>query len=77
MRMGKNSQPKFFAKTSAKRLNTHGAQESGRSTSGRLLPEGRKNADGLLGDAYDAVDGLIVHVHFVEDEEEDVISPFP
>ncbi len=32
--------------------------------------------DGLLGDAHDAADGLIVHVHFVEDEEEDVISPF-
>ena len=29
-------------------------------------------ADGLLGDAHDAVDGLIVHAHFVEDEEEGV-----
>ena len=33
-------------------------------------------ADGLLGDAHDAVDGLIVHTHFVEDEEEGVTSPF-
>ena len=44
----------------------------GRSTSGRLRPEGRKNADGLLGDAHDAAHGLIVHAHFVEDEEEGV-----
>ena len=43
---------------------------------GRLLPEGRKNVDGLLGDAHDATYGLIVHTHFVEDEEEGVISPF-
>lgn len=28
--------------------------------------------DGLLGDAHDVVDGLIVHTHFVEDEEEGV-----
>ena len=33
-------------------------------------------ADGLLGDAHDATHGLIVHAHFVEDEEEGVISPF-
>jgi hypothetical protein len=26
-------------------------------------------ADGLLGDAHDATHGLIVHAHFVEDEE--------
>ena len=26
--------------------------------------------DGLLGDAHDAAYGLIVHVHFVEDEED-------
>ena len=38
----------------------------GRSTSGRLQPEGRKNADGLLGDAHDAAYGLIVHTHFIE-----------
>ena len=25
--------------------------------------------DGLLGDAHDAAHGLIVHAHFVEDEE--------
>ena len=29
-------------------------------------------ADGLLGDAHDAADGLIVHAHFVEDEEENL-----
>ena len=29
-------------------------------------------ADGLLGDAHDAADGLIVHSHFVEDEEENL-----
>ena len=29
-------------------------------------------ADGLLGDANDAADGLIVHAHFVEDEEENL-----
>ena len=28
--------------------------------------------DGLLGDAHDAAYGLIVHAHFVEDEEEGV-----
>ena len=28
--------------------------------------------DGLLGDAHDVVDGLIVHTHFIEDEEEGV-----
>ena len=38
-----------------------------------LVPCG---ADGLLGDAHDATHGLIVHAHFVEDEEEGVISPF-
>ena len=27
-------------------------------------------ADGLLGDAHDAARGLIVHAHFVENEEE-------
>ena len=27
-------------------------------------------ADGLLGDAHDAADGLIVHAHFIEDEKE-------
>ena len=48
----------------------------GRSTSGRLLPTGRKNADDLLGDAHDAAHGLIAHAHFVEDEEEGVTSPF-
>ena len=48
----------------------------GRSTSGRLRPEGRKNADGLLGDAHDAAHGLIVHAHFVEDEEEGVVGVF-
>ena len=53
----------------------------GRSTSSRLLPArpkgtlakartGRKNADGLLGDAHDAADGLLFHAHFVENEEE-------
>ena len=26
-------------------------------------------ADGLLGDAHDAADGLVVHTHFVDDEE--------
>ena len=26
--------------------------------------------DGLLGDAHDAAHGLIVHAHFVEDEED-------
>ena len=31
--------------------------------------------DGLLGDAHDAAYGLIVHVHFVEDEEEGATSP--
>ena len=46
----------------------------GRSTSGRLLPTGRKNADGFLGDAHDAAHGLIVHAHFVEDEEEGIVS---
>ena len=29
-------------------------------------------ADGLLGDANDATHGLIVHAHFVEDEEENL-----
>jgi len=29
-------------------------------------------ADGLLGDAHDAARGLIVHPHFVEDEEENL-----
>jgi hypothetical protein len=29
-------------------------------------------ADGLLRDAHDVVDGLVVHTHFVEDEEEGV-----
>ena len=37
---------------------------------------GRKNADGLLGNAHDAAHGLVVHAHFVEDEEEVSISPF-
>ena len=32
------------------------------------------NADGLLGDAHDATYGLIVHSHFVEDEEEGVVT---
>ena len=27
-------------------------------------------SDGLLGDSHDAVDGLIVHAHFVEEMEE-------
>ena len=27
-------------------------------------------ADGLLSDTHDAADGLVVHAHFVEDEEE-------
>ena len=44
----------------------------GRSTSGCLLPKGRKNADGLLGDAHDAADGFIVFPHFVEEMEESV-----
>ena len=34
------------------------------------LNPGPCGADGLLGDAHDAADGLIVHAHFVEDEEE-------
>ncbi len=29
-----------------------------------------RRADGLLGDAHDAAHGLVVHAHFVEDEEE-------
>jgi len=29
-------------------------------------------ADGLLGDAHDATHGLIIHAHFVEDEEENL-----
>ena len=33
-------------------------------------------ADGLLSDTHDAAHGLIVQAHFVEDEEEGVISPF-
>lgn len=33
-------------------------------------------SDGLLGDAHDAAHSLIVHAHFVEDEEGGVISPF-
>ena len=32
-------------------------------------------ADGLLGDAHDAAHGLVVHAHFVEDEEEGATSP--
>ena len=31
-------------------------------------------ADGLLGDAHDAAYGLIVHVHFVEDEARGVVG---
>ena len=31
-------------------------------------------ADGLLGDAHDAARGLIVHAHFVEDEEEGIVG---
>ncbi len=31
-------------------------------------------ADGLLGDAHDAAHGLVVHAHFVEDEEEGVVG---
>ena len=30
--------------------------------------------DGLLGDAHDAAHGLIVHAHFVEDEEEGIVG---
>ena len=48
----------------------------GRSSSAGLLPEGRKNADGFLGEAHVASLGLIVHAHFVKDEEEGVTSPF-
>ena len=29
-------------------------------------------ADGLLGDAHDATHGLIIHAHFVENEEENL-----
>ena len=31
-------------------------------------------ADGLLGDAHDAADVLVVHAHLVEDEEEGVVG---
>ena len=31
-------------------------------------------ADGLLGDAHDAAHVLVVHAHFVEDEEEGVVG---
>ena len=31
-------------------------------------------ADGFLGDAHDATHGLVVHAHFVEDEEEGVVG---
>ena len=31
-------------------------------------------ADGLLSDTHDAADGLVVHAHFVEDEEEGVVG---
>ena len=31
-------------------------------------------ADGLLGDAHDAADGLVVHTHFIENEEEGVVG---
>jgi len=31
-------------------------------------------ADGLLSDTHDAAHGLIVHAHFVEDEEEGVVG---
>ena len=31
-------------------------------------------ANGLLGDAHDAADGLIVHAHFVEDEARGVVG---
>ena len=41
-----------------------------------LQNPGPCGADGLLGDAHDATHGLIVHAHFVKDEEEGVISPF-
>ena len=41
----------------------------GRSSSAGLLPEGRKNADGLLGDAHDAAYVLVFQAHLVEDEE--------
>ena len=44
----------------------------GHSTSSRLLPSGRKNADGLLGDTHEAAYGLVIHTHLVEDEEEGV-----
>ena len=33
-------------------------------------------ADRFLGDAHDATHGLVVHAHFVEDEEDGAISPF-
>ena len=46
----------------------------GRSTSGRLLPKGRKNADGLLGDAHDAADVAVFKAHLVENEEEGVVG---
>ena len=46
----------------------------GLSISDRLLPipTGRKNADGLLGDAHDMAHVLIVHAHIVEKMEENL-----
>ena len=31
-------------------------------------------ADGLLGDAHDAAHSLVIHAHFVEDEEEGIVG---
>ena len=47
--------------TGRRRYVGNGRMQFGRSTSSRLLPSGRKNADGLLGDAHDAADGYSSH----------------